>query len=82
MADSRIVCSMCRPSNAWDNAAMESFFSSLETGSVARETSRTRNEGQAAVLDDMERLSNTTRPHSTIGYLNPPSSKAGWDSLN
>ncbi|NEW93595.1 hypothetical protein DY468_16695 [Rhodopseudomonas sp. BR0M22] len=68
---------MCRSSNAWDNAAMESFFSALKTERIARETSRTRDEGQAAVLDDIERLCNATRPHSTIGYLSPPSSKAG-----
>jgi putative transposase len=31
MADSGIVCSMSRSGNAWDNAAMESFFSPLKT---------------------------------------------------
>ena len=31
MADSGIVCSMSRSGNVWDNAAMESFFSSLKT---------------------------------------------------
>jgi putative transposase len=29
MPDSGIVCSMSRSGNVWDNAAMESFFSSL-----------------------------------------------------
>lgn len=31
MANSGIVCSMSRPGSVWDNAAMESFFSSLKT---------------------------------------------------
>ena len=31
MADNGIVCSMSRSGNVWDNAAMESFFSSLKT---------------------------------------------------
>ena len=31
MADSGIVCSMSRSGNVWDNAAMDSFFSSLKT---------------------------------------------------
>jgi putative transposase len=31
MADHGIVCSMSRSGNVWDNAAMESFFSSLKT---------------------------------------------------
>ena len=30
MADHGVVCSMSRSGNVWDNAAMESFFSSLE----------------------------------------------------
>src|SRR5947208_5223858 len=31
MADHGVVCSMSRSGNVWDNAAMESFFSSLKT---------------------------------------------------
>jgi len=29
MADNGVVCSMSRSGNVWDNAATESFFSSL-----------------------------------------------------
>jgi putative transposase len=32
LADSGVVCSMSGSGNVWDNAAMESFFSSLKTG--------------------------------------------------
>ena len=35
MADSGIICSMSRSGNVWDNAAMESFFSSLKTERIA-----------------------------------------------
>jgi len=31
MADHGVICSMSRSGNVWDNAAMESFFSSLKT---------------------------------------------------
>ena len=31
MVDNGVVCSMSRSGNVWDNAAMESFFSSLKT---------------------------------------------------
>jgi putative transposase len=31
MADHGVSCSMSRSGNVWDNAAMESFFSSLKT---------------------------------------------------
>src|SRR5438132_12049306 len=71
MADSGIVCSMSRSGNVWDNAAMESFFSSLKTERTARKTYRTRNEAKADVFDDIERFYNAIRRHPTIGYLSP-----------
>ncbi len=40
MADSGIVCSMSRSGNVWDNAAMESFFSSLKTEAYVKAGSR------------------------------------------
>ena len=71
MADHGIVCSMSRSGNVWDNAAMESFFSSLKTERTARKTYRTRNEAKADVFDYIERFYNAIRRHSTIGYLSP-----------
>jgi len=71
MADSGIVCSMSRSGNVWDNAAMESFFSSLKTERTARKTYRTRNEAKADVFDYIERFYNAIRRHSTMGYLSP-----------
>jgi transposase InsO family protein len=38
MADHGVVCSMSRSDNGWDNAAMESFFSSLKTERIQRKT--------------------------------------------
>ena len=70
-ADSGIVCSMSRSGNVWDNAAMESFFSSLKTERIERKTYRTRNEARADVFDYIERFYNSVRRHSTIGYLSP-----------
>ena len=71
MADHSIVCSMSRPGNVWDNAAMESFFSSLKTERTARKLYRTRDEAKADVFDYIERFYNSKRRHSTIGYLSP-----------
>jgi putative transposase len=71
MADSGIVCSMSRSGNVWDNAAMESFFSSLKTERIERKNYRTRNEARADVFDYIERFYNATRRHSTIGYVSP-----------
>jgi putative transposase len=71
MADNGVVCSMSRSGNVWDNAAMESFFSSLKTERTARKVYRTRNQARADVFDYIERFYNPRRRHSTIGYLSP-----------
>jgi putative transposase len=58
-------------SRRWENAAMESFFSSLKTERTANKTYRTRDQAKANVLDNIERFYNPRRRHSTLGYLNP-----------
>ena len=42
MADNGVTCSMSRSGNVWDNAAMESFISSMKTERIARKTYRTQ----------------------------------------
>jgi putative transposase len=71
LADNGVVCSMSRSGNVWDNAGMESFFSSLKTERTARKTDRTRDEAKADVFDYIERFYNPRRRHSTLGYLSP-----------
>ncbi|MDE2167431.1 MAG: IS3 family transposase [Alphaproteobacteria bacterium] len=71
MVDHGVVCSMSRSDNVWDNAAMESFFSSLKTERTARKVYRTRDDAKADVFDYIERFYNPKRRHSTIGYLSP-----------
>lgn len=71
MGDHGITCSMSRSGNVWDNAAMESFFSSLKTERTARKVYRTRNDARADVFDYIERFYNPRRRHSTLGYLSP-----------
>jgi putative transposase len=71
MADHGITCSMSRSGNCWDNAAMESFFSSLKTERTARKTYRTRDQARADVFDYIECFYNPKRRHSTIGYMSP-----------
>ena len=69
MADHGITCSMSRSGNVWDNAAMESFFSSLKTERTARKTYRSRDQARADVFDYIERFYNPARRHSTLGYV-------------
>ena len=71
LTDHGVTCSRSRSGNVWDNAAMESFFSSLKTERTARRTYRTRDEARADVFDYVERFYNLKRRHSTLGYLTP-----------
>ena len=71
LTDHGLSCSMSRSGNVWDNAAMESFFSSLKTERTARTTYRTRDQAKADVFDYIERFYNPRRRHSALGYLSP-----------
>jgi putative transposase len=66
-----ITCSMSRAGEVWDNSAMESFFSSLKTERTARKVYRSREQARADVFDYIERFYNSTRRHSTLGYVSP-----------
>jgi len=66
-----VTCSMSRSGDCWDNAAMESFFSTLKTERTSRTNYRSRDEARADVFDYIERFYNPRRRHSTLGYLSP-----------
>ena len=70
-ADKGVDCSMSRSGNVWDNAAMESFFSSLKTKRFKGHVYRMRDEARADVFDDIDRFYNPVRRRSTIGYPSP-----------
>lgn len=69
MGEHGITCSMSSSGNVWDNAKMESFFSTLITERTARKVYRTRNYARAGVFGYVA-LFYTPKPrHSTLGYL-------------
>ena len=71
MMEHGVVCSLSRSGNVWDNAAMESFFSTLKTERTAGKIYRTRDAARAEVFDYIERFYNPRRRHSTLGYISP-----------
>jgi putative transposase len=71
LAEHGVICSMSRSGNCWDNAAMESFFSTLKTERTSRRVYRTRDEARSDVFDYIERFYNQRRRHSTLNYLSP-----------
>lgn len=66
-----ITCAMSRRSDCWDNAAMESFFSTLKTERRNRRSYGSRDKARADVFDYIERFYNQRRRHSTLGYVSP-----------
>jgi putative transposase len=71
LADHGITCSMSRRGDCWDNAAMESFFSTMKTERTSKRNYTTRDEARADVFDYIERFYNHRRRHSTLGYVSP-----------
>jgi putative transposase len=70
MTDNGVTCRMSRSGDVWDDAAIESFFASLEPERIARRVYRTRVRPGPA-FDCIERLHNSRRRHSTIRCVSP-----------
>jgi transposase InsO family protein len=67
-----LVRSMSRSGNCYDNAAMESFWSTLKSDTDLDVTVlATRREVELAVFDYIETFYNPRRRHSSLGYLSP-----------
>lgn len=60
--------SMSRRANAWDNAAMESFFKTLKVERIYQECYETRKQARLDIVDWIERFYNRQRHYSSIGY--------------
>jgi putative transposase len=63
--------SMSRTANPYDNAVVESFFSTLKSECLHRHSPATRLETQALTFDYIETFYNRTRLHSALGFLSP-----------
>jgi putative transposase len=69
--DAGIAISMGSKGCAYDNAVAESFFATLKKELVHRRSWPTRRELISEVFEFVEGFYNTTRRHSTLGYLSP-----------
>lgn len=65
-----ITVSMSRVGNCWDNAVVESFFSSLKTELMSDVTWATPREAEEAIADYL-RFYNRRRLHSSLDYRSP-----------
>src|SRR6185437_6620120 len=80
MADNGVACLMSRSGNVWDNAAMESFFSSLKTERIGRKVYRSRDEARADVFDYIERFYNPF--YSVASYCTAPYADVKNDTID
>jgi putative transposase len=66
-----LVASMSRPGHCYDNAFIESFWSSLKYEVVYHQRFATRAEARHAIFNYIETFYNRTRLHSSLAYLSP-----------
>jgi transposase InsO family protein len=66
-----VVPSMSRKANCYDNAAMESFWSTLKLELIYRRQFATRAQAQREIFSFIEGFYNRTRLHSSLNYLSP-----------
>ncbi len=71
LATRGIQCSMSRKGNCWDNAVVESFFSSLKLELVYTTDFATREQARVALFDYIEVFYNRQRRHSSLGFMSP-----------
>ena len=66
-----LVPSMSRKGNCYDNAFIESFFSSLKYELVYHQRFATHAQARTAIFDYIETFYNRTRLHSSLDYQSP-----------
>ena len=71
LAQAGLVASMSRKGNCYDNAAMESFWSTLKLELVYRRDFQTRAQARSEIFDYIELFYNRQRSHSALNYLSP-----------
>jgi transposase InsO family protein len=71
LARAGLIASMSRKGNCYDNAFIESFWSTLKLELVYRREFTSRREARSAIFDYIEMFYNRQRAHSALGCLSP-----------
>jgi putative transposase len=78
LREAGLLVSMGSRGDCFDNAAVESFFATLECELLARHRFPTRSAARLALFDYIEGFYNTQRRHSALGYLSPAAYERRW----
>ena len=70
LASHAMICSMSRVGDCYDNAMMESFFSTLKA-ECATDVYNSRSEARHHIFEYIEVWYNRQRRHSSLGYRSP-----------
>jgi transposase InsO family protein len=71
LADNHIQVSMSGKGDCYDNAVMESFFSTLKNKWVHHQRYHSRSQARTDIFNYIEGFYNNVRLHSALGYLSP-----------
>jgi putative transposase len=76
----RILPSMGRKGDAYDNALCEAFFATLNREVLRRCRFRTREEARSVLFAYLEGFYKRRRGHSALGYLSPEEFGRRWSA--
>lgn len=71
LKEHRMVQSMSRKGDCYDNAVVESFFANLKNELTWHRSFATRDEARRAIFDYIELFYNRERLHQTLDYVSP-----------
>ncbi|MEA3346674.1 MAG: IS3 family transposase [Candidatus Auribacterota bacterium] len=69
--DNKVVCSMSRKGNCWDNACVESFFGSLKNEWIRGKIYESFDDAKKDIFNYIEMFYNRKRRHASLGYVSP-----------
>ena len=72
LAGHACIASMSRRGNCYDNATMESFWSTLKHELIYRRRFATRSDATTTSFDYIQSFCNRIRLHSSLGFKSPP----------
>ena len=78
LTEYKMICSMSRKGNCWDNAPTESWFNSFKNERVFGKRFQTRAEMRDMSFEYIEVFYNRKRQHSTLGYVSPYNFLHSW----
>ena len=71
LTDNKVICSMSRKGNCWDNACVESFFGSLKNEWVRGKIYQGFDDAKKDIFNYIEMFYNRKRRHASLGYVSP-----------